>query len=72
MFRYGVDIDEPFSMERYEETLDWIESTINRIKAEKDWQVSSSGYFCKFICSTRDHCPVGEEIIHAGKRSYPT
>lgn len=65
MFRYGVNIDEPFSMERYEETLDWIERTIAEIKAEKEWKVSSSSYFCRFICSTRLHCPVAEEIMNA-------
>ena len=64
MFRYGVNINEPFSMERYEETMDWIERTIAQIKAEKEWKVSSSGYFCRFICSTRMHCPVGEEIMN--------
>ena len=65
MFRYGVNIDEPFAMERYEETMDWIERTIAEIKAEKEWKISSSGYFCRFICSTRLHCPVGEEIMNA-------
>ena len=65
MFRYGVNINEPFAMERYEETMDWIERTIAQIKAEKEWKVSSSGYFCRFICSTRLHCPVGEEIMNA-------
>ena len=65
MFRYGVNINEPFAMERYEETMDWIERTIAQIKAEREWRVSSSGYFCRFICSTRMHCPVGEEIMNA-------
>ena len=65
MLRYGENIDEPFAMERYEETMDWIERTIAQIKAEKEWKVSSSGYFCRFICSTRLHCPVGEEIMNA-------
>lgn len=65
MFRYGENIDEPFAMERYEETMDWIERTIAEIKSEKEWKVSSSGYFCRFICSTRLHCPVGEEIMNA-------
>ena len=65
MFRYGVNIDEPFSRDRYAETMDWIERTIAEIKAEKEWKVSSSGYFCRFICSTRLHCPVGEEIMNA-------
>ena len=65
MFRYGVNIDEPFSMERYAETMDWIERTIVEIKAEKEWKVSSSSYFCRFICSTRLHCSVAEEIMNA-------
>ena len=65
MFRYGVNINEPFAMERYEETMDWIERTIAQIKAEREWRGSSSGYFCRFICSTRMHCPVGEEIMNA-------
>ena len=65
MFRYGVNIDEPFSMKRYEETMDWIERTIAEIKAEKEWKVSSSGYFCRFICSTRLYCPIAGEIMNA-------
>lgn len=72
MFRYGVSIDEPFSMDRYSETLDWIERTIAGVKADRDWLVSSSGYFCKFICSTREHCPIGNEIIHSRERSVPS
>lgn len=69
MFRYGKFVDESFSMARYNETMDWIERTIDGIRADKDWLVSSSGYFCKFICSTRDHCPIGQEIIHSKERS---
>ena len=65
MFRYGVNIDEPFSMERYEETMDWIERTIAEIRAEREWKVSSSSYFCRFICSTRLYCPIAEEIMNA-------
>lgn len=65
MFRYGVNIDEPFSMERYIETMDWIERTIAEIRAEKEWKVSSSSYFCRFICSTRLYCPIAGEIMNA-------
>lgn len=68
MFRYGDWVDEPFRMEAYEEMLDWTEQTIGQIRADLEWQVSSSGYFCRWICSTRQHCPIGEEIIHAGER----
>lgn len=65
MFRYGVNIDEPFDMRRYDETMEWIERTIAAIRAEADWKVSSSGYFCRFICSSRLQCPVGDAIINA-------
>ena len=65
MFRYGVNIDEPFSMKRYEETMDWIERTIAEIRAEREWKVSSSSYFCRFICSTRLYCPSAGEIMNA-------
>lgn len=72
MFRYNEFVDEQFSMEKYEATLKWVADTIARIKKETEWPVSSSGYFCKFICSVRDHCPIGNEIIHAGGRHSPT
>ena len=65
MFRYDVNIDEPFSMKRYEETMDWIERTIAEIRAEREWKVSSSSYFCRFICSTRLYCPIAGEIMNA-------
>ena len=65
MFRYGVNIDEPFSRDRYAETMDWIERTIAEIRVEKEWKVSSSGYFCRFICSTRLYCPIAGEIMNA-------
>lgn len=65
MFRYGVNIDEPFSMDRYAETMDWIERTIAEIRAEREWKVSSSSYFCRFICSTRLYCPIAGEIMNA-------
>ena len=65
MFRYGVNIDEPFSRDRYAETMDWIERTIAEIRAEREWKVSSSSYFCRFICSTRLYCPIAGEIMNA-------
>ena len=68
MFRYSTNIDEPFRMDRYEETLDWIDGTIAGIESDRDWLVSSSSYFCRWICSCRAHCPVCEEIIHAQER----
>lgn len=68
MFRYGKFVDEPFSMARYSETMDWIERTIAIIRADRDWHAFPSDYFCRFICSTRDSCPIGQEIVHSQER----
>lgn len=65
MFRYNKWVDEFFDSQAYSEMQDWTEQTIHRIRSERDWQVSASGYFCKFICSVRDHCPTGETIINS-------
>ena len=44
------------------------EAAARRIRAEKDWLVSKSGYFCRWICSVRQHCPIGDTIISSGRR----
>jgi RecB family exonuclease len=69
MFRYGENVDEPFSMDAYEEMLDWTEQTVRRIRNTLNWQVHESGYFCRYICSVRDHCPVGQTIMNSGRPS---
>lgn len=71
MFRYNDWVDEPFDPAAYDEMLDWTEQTIAQIRADQAWLVSSSGYFCRWICSARLHCPVGDEIIHSHERRVP-
>jgi len=68
MFRDGVFIDEPFSKQAYDETMRWIADTIDLILLEDEWLVSSSPYFCQFVCGVRHSCPVGEEIIFGATR----
>ena len=68
MFRYNDFVNEPFNMTAYEETLRWVEETIRRIKSEQDWLVSESGYFCRWICSVNNHCPVGGTIMNSGRK----
>lgn len=55
-------------MAAYEDTLRWVDAAIRRIRAEKGWLVSKSGYFCRWICSVRQHCPIGETIMNSGRR----
>lgn len=68
IFRDGIFIDEPFDRQVLEDTNRWIADTIDLILLEDEWRVSSSSYFCQFICGVRHHCPVGEEIIYGNMR----
>ena len=68
MFRDDVFLDEPFSAQAYDDTMQWIADTIDLILLEDDWLVSSSPYFCQYVCGVRHHCPVGEDIIFGTKR----
>lgn len=68
MFRDGVFIDESFSKEAFDDTMRWIEDTIDLILLEDEWKVSSSSYFCQYVCGVRNDCPIGEEIIFGKTR----
>lgn len=68
MFRYGENVDEPFNAAAYEEMLNWTEQTIKSVHQTEDWRVNESGYFCRWICSVRNFCPIGETIMNSGRR----
>lgn len=64
MFKDGEWIEEEFDEAAYNETVQWITDTIKAIRAEKDWKVCTSGYFCRFVCSTFDDCPARDAILY--------
>lgn len=69
LFREGGEmVWEDFDERRYEATMDWIASTIKRIQAETEWKVSSSSFFCRFICSVFSSCPAKDVILYGGGR----
>ena len=68
MFKEGYNIDEPFDPVRVDETKQWILDTIRQIREEKDWKISSSSYFCRWVCSCIDHCPARDAVIYGGKK----
>lgn len=68
MLRYGENVDEAFDAAAYAEMLDWTEQTIEIIRGTQDWRVNESGYFCRWICSVRGFCPVGETIMNSGRQ----
>lgn len=64
MFKEKYFIDEPFNLDSYNETMEWIVDTIESIFLESDWKISSSPYFCRWICSVLDHCPAKNAILY--------
>lgn len=59
LFRDGAWIDEPFQPEKKAETLRWVQDTIASIQADTQWKVSTSDYFCRYICGVSPHCGLG-------------
>lgn len=67
LFRENDYVDEPFDINKYNEAMQWIEDSIVSIVLEFDWNtVSSSGFFCNYLCSCRNHCEAADLIIHKG------
>lgn len=58
MLRDDAFIDEPFDAATYNETIAWIDRTIHAAEEEKRWEPKPSEYFCRFLCSVVDDCPV--------------
>ncbi len=69
MFREQAFIEEPFDMAMYEQTRKWIVDTIHAIEQCSDWTVSSSSFFCRFVCSVFDSCPARDAILYGGENN---
>jgi ATP-dependent exoDNAse (exonuclease V) beta subunit len=52
----GVLIEEPFSMEKYMETINWVETNIVNISMETEWEPRYQPMFCDYICGVRGKC----------------
>lgn len=47
----------PWSLERENQAISWIEETINKIKDEEDFKYNNSNsYFCNNLCSVKTFC----------------
>jgi len=57
MIKTNEVIEETFNKEKYDETMAWVEQTIDSILMENEWGTCKSDYFCKFICGLMGHCP---------------
>lgn len=70
MFKEGIFIDEAFDIDEYNKTMKWIVETIESILLEADWKVSTTPYFCRYICSVFDSCPAKDAVLNVkGKKT---
>lgn len=69
MFREQTFIEEAFNAEILEQMRKWIVDTIHEIEQCSDWIVSSSSFFCRFVCSVFDSCPARDAILYGGENN---
>jgi hypothetical protein len=64
LFRENDWVTEEFDLQQFEDTMKWVVETIEAILFETDWKVSSSSYFCRFVCSALMSCPAKEAVLN--------
>lgn len=67
----GDKAERPFTMELYNEAIDWATDTIHKIESYDmlDWLESKEqDFFCTEICSVRKHCPNGIQKRKGSKK----
>lgn len=67
----GQMVWENFTMAGYEETMRWIIDSIEAILDEKEWKVTVSPFFCRFLCSCLDECPAKDAVLYSKKKDDP-
>ena len=55
-FKSGVFIEEPFVKERFYETLEWAEKTIDKITNATEFYPNLDYFFCRWLCEYRNEC----------------
>lgn len=53
-------IREPFSMDKLNETKQWVEDTIDEIFFENEWKACTNYFKCRYICDVFEHCEEGQ------------
>lgn len=56
MLKEGTFIDEVFDESAYNETMQWVVDTIERIRNETEWNAKPNDYFCNYICGVYNQC----------------
>ena len=72
-FRTGVFIEEPFDMDAYHASIQWVKKEIDVIKRTTDFYPNMDFFSCNYICGLRDECVYDEmlrESFKSGNRYY--
>ena len=56
MFRKGKTIPVKFNPADLQETIDWMNSVVSKINAEKEWKPVYDDWFCSWLCDFRFKC----------------
>lgn len=68
MIKSNQPIVENFSSKEHEETLQWVEDTIDYIFFEQDWIAKPNQYYCRYICPVFQHCEAGMKACQITKK----
>lgn len=55
-FRTGTFIEEPFSEDKYNETVEWAKELVEEIQNEGDFGAKRDFFACRYICAVSDYC----------------
>ena len=68
VFRENEWVTEEFDQDAFDATMKWVVDTIEEILYETEWKVSSSSYFCRFVCGVLGSCPARDAILYPPKK----
>ena len=65
LFKEGYIVSSEFTDEGLRESISWAEQTIKDIYDEEKFEPNYSDFFCNYICSCAEHCPIftGKELM---------
>ena len=61
MFRKGKTVPVKFNPADLKETVDWMNSVVSKINAEKEWKPVHDDWFCSWLCDFRFKCPYNKK-----------
>ena len=67
-FKSGIFIEEPFNIDAYNETIEWVKKNINDIKTADDFYPYLDYFACNNICGVSEECIYHQTEIEERRR----